>query len=68
MVTMKLTAPTVVEMPDEGDAEAPEVDVDPGRVGLAGERHVGEPAAVGRVADQHARVQEDARRRGRSSS
>ena len=68
MVTMKFTAPTVVEMPTKMIAEPPEVDVDAGRVRLAGQRHVGEPAAVGRVADERRSSTGRARRAGRSSS
>ena len=68
IVTMKLTAPTVVEMPTKTTPRPQKSMLMPGRVRLAGERHVGEPAAVGRVADDEARVQEDAREAGRSSS
>ena len=60
IVTMKLIAPDRRGDADEDDREAPEVDVDAGRVRLAGERHVREPTAVGRMADEHARVQEQA--------
>ena len=65
--TMKLIAPTVVEMPRKIRPEGIDVDIDARVVFLASQGHVVEPAGVGRLADQEGRIDEDARRQDRPS-
>ena len=68
IVTMKLIAPAVVEIPTKMIDETPEVDVDAGRVRLAGERYVARTNRR-RADGRRARSSTAARRRtGRPSS
>ena len=59
IVTMKLIAPTVVEMPTNTTPSPQKSMLIPGEYCFDGQRHVREPTAVGRVADEEAREQED---------